>query len=96
MGLQNDKNAGRPIFGDLIARRQPPLLVANKWVLILAMNSADSMHMLDADIQALHDSYVHYNGAIWLAGREATLAQERKQLTFTIAGQYRLETYAHI
>lgn len=91
-GLQNYANAGRPIFGDLIARHQPPLLVANKWVLTLAMNNADSTHMLAADIEALRDSYVHYNGAIWLAGRETTLAQRQQQLAFAIAGRYRLET----
>lgn len=95
-GLQNYNTAGRPIFADLIVRHQPPLLVANKWVLILTMNSPDSTQLLDADIQALRDSYVHYNGAIWLAGRETTLAQGSQQLKFPISGNYRLETDARV
>jgi hypothetical protein len=40
----------------------------------------------------LRDNYVHYAGAIWLAGKRVTLGASPTLLDLPIAGRYRVET----
>lgn len=95
-GVSNYQKAGRPVYGSLLAEDEPPLLIANKTTLISVMNGPDSGLLLAQDMQALLATYVHYNGAIWLAGKELALTQTEHQLTIPFAGQYRVEVTAPI
>ena len=89
-GMRNYRQAGHPLFAALIEEHEPPLLVANKWTLIETMANADSGHLLPQDDRVLRETYVHYNGAIWLAGREITLTAEDEEIAVPFAGRYRV------
>jgi hypothetical protein len=95
-GMKNYRDAGSPVFGPLIAANKPPLLVTNKWTLISTMFGRDSGQLLPEDERLLQETFVHYSGAIWLAGREFTLTQNQTQVQMPYAGQYRVETTAPI
>ncbi len=95
-GMRNYRQAGRPLFGELIEKHNPPLLVANKWTLIETMANPGSGHLLPDDDRVVRESYVHYNGAIWLAGREITLVEGEEPIDMPFAGQYRVNASAAI
>lgn len=95
-GLKNYHARGVPVFVSLIATHQPPLLIANKGPLITTMAREGSGRLLPEDDAALHETYVQYNGAIWLAGRKITLTQTDQPLTVPFAGQYRVQTSAPV
>lgn len=95
-GMNGYRRAGQPIFGTIVATERPPLLIANKRTLIATMRTANSGHLLAEDDVVIRNSYVHYDGAIWLAGREVTLTQAEQVLEMPFAGQYRVETTAPI
>lgn len=97
-GIATYRAAAKPVFADLIARHHPPLLLANRNELYNAMRpEADGgqfIGLLGADQKALQNAYVHYSGAIWLAGKEAILTDRHATLHVPFAGAYRLETEA--
>ena len=95
-GMRNYRQAGQPLFGASIEAHQPPLLVANKWTLIETMANADSGHLLPQDDRVLRKTYVHYNGAIWLAGREITLTGGEEKIAMPFAGRYRVTANAPV
>jgi hypothetical protein len=93
-GLQNYREAGRPVFADIIARSAPPLLLANREELDTAVRFGDSKPgaLLPEDQEILRQSYVHYAGAIWLAGRSLTGTGAEVDLSMPMAGDYRIES----
>lgn len=93
-GLQNYRAAGKPVFADIIARSRPPLLLANRDELAQAVRFGDSRPgaLLPEDQDVLHKSYVHYSGAIWLAGRAFTGTGEEELISMAVAGAYRVES----
>lgn len=93
-GLQDYRAAGKPIFADIIASSRPPLLLANRDELAQAVRFGDSRPgaFLPEDQALLHQSYVHYSGAIWLAGQELTGTGEEEVVSMPIVGTYRVES----
>ncbi|MEM8648728.1 MAG: hypothetical protein AAGF86_20630, partial [Pseudomonadota bacterium] len=95
MGMQHYREKGQPVIADLIETHAPPLLIANRWALHLAMHdpaAEDGLHMLfPEDREILRKSYVHYAGTIWLAGQEVTLDAETTNITLPFPGAYRVE-----
>lgn len=95
-GMAQYRATGEPVMADLIARTAPPLLLASRWHLYHVMTDpviADIPNLLmPADIAALRDTYVHYSGAIWLAGKAVELGDAPTTLVMPISGRYRLES----
>lgn len=97
-GLQNYRAAGQPVFADIIARASPPLLLANRVELAQAVRFGDSRPgaFLPEDQAILQQSYVHYAGAIWLAGRAVTGTGAELSISMPMAGDYRVESPAPV
>jgi hypothetical protein len=93
-GLQNYRAAGRPVFAEIIAQAAPPLLLANREELSLAVRFGDSKPgaLLPQDQRVLQQSYVHYAGVIWLAGRSFIASGTEDTVIVPIAGNYRIES----
>lgn len=93
-GVADYRAAGKPLMADLIERTQPPLLITNRWALRQAMTAPpESDHvfsLLPADEVALRETYVHYSGTIWLAGRELTLDGTTVSVNLPVRGKYRV------
>ncbi len=93
-GVSDYRATGTPMMADLIERTQPPLLLANRWALHQAMTAPpDEDHdyaLLPADEVALRETYVHYSGAIWLAGRTLTLDATPASIDLPVRGSYRV------
>ncbi len=95
-GMARYRATGEPVMADLIARTAPPMLLASRQHLHRVMTDpviADIPNLLmPADIAILRDTYVHYSGAIWLAGKEVELGDAPSTLVMPIPGRYRLES----
>ncbi len=92
-GLDSYRAAGVPRFATIIADARPPLLLANRATMALAVRYGASRPgaLLPEDQQVLHETYVHHAGTIWLAGRALTGTGGALRFTMPFAGHYRLE-----
>ena len=83
-------------MADLLADTQPPLLLANRWALHQAMTSTEivdnAFSLLPEDQTTLREAYVHYSGAIWLAGRKIQLSPEPPEIILPIDGSYQIRS----
>lgn len=95
-GIAQYRAVGKPVFADLIAEEQPPLLLANRNELHAAMRPdiapENLLGLLADDASALRAAYVHHAGAIWLAGQEMTLTRGQATARMPFAGDYRVHT----
>ena len=89
----NDR--GIPIFADIVEKHRPPFLLTTKTALLRAMlpslPASGRTKLLPEDEEVLRRSYVHYSGAIWLAGREVELNGEVSTVRLPFPGRYRVE-----
>jgi hypothetical protein len=97
-GVESYRAANRPVMADLLARRAPPLLIANTSALDLgqpeeAENKTKSYNLFPADINVLRENYIHHWGAIYVAGKRLSLAAGAGTRTFEIIipGPYTME-----
>jgi hypothetical protein len=97
-GLESYRAANRPIMADLLARRAPPLLIANTLALDLSQPDEDESKnnpysLLPADMDILKENFIHHWGAIYVAGKSLSLAAGAGTQTFEILipGLYTLE-----
>ena len=93
-GMAKYRRAGRPVFADLIARHAPPLLIADSPALqraVLGQSGDGPYDLLPADAGVLHDSYVQYWGAIFVAGLRLDARPQAQPVTVRIAGRYRID-----
>jgi hypothetical protein len=97
-GLESYRAANRPIMADLLARRAPPLLIANTPVLDLSQLNAEEAKtspysLLPADMDILKENFIHHWGAIYVAGKRLALAVGTSTRIFEILipGPYTLE-----
>jgi hypothetical protein len=102
-GLEDYLARRQPVLRRAIDERQPPLLIANHPLLdvegaVYPANSASPAGLLKADRDALAESYVHYWGPVYIAGKHlgdlATAGARRFELH--IGGSYRLDTSAPV
>ncbi len=94
-GIANYRAEGTPVFADLIEAHKPPMLLANRDELYAVMRpetvTEPIIGLLEEDAEVLRQTYVHYAGVIWLAGRELTLDQGAVAVAMPFAGRYRVE-----
>ncbi|WP_299851908.1 hypothetical protein [uncultured Roseovarius sp.] len=94
-GIARYQAAGQPVFAGIIAEHQPPLLIANKTALSQTMDPSPEGAvpiLLPEDHAILRQSYVHYAGAIWLAGHSVTLTGDTATIPVPFPGTYRVHS----
>lgn len=100
-GVDNYRQAGRPIFADLVAKDQPPLLFADLpslyGALVPGILVNQDRALLPEDARFLQDNYVRHWGMVFVAGKHLS-SSSHKSLSFgvAVAGEYRIEAAAPV
>lgn len=93
-GIENYREAGRPIMRDLLVEQKPVFLIANVLALMLNYPQHTNRHALMAeDLAVLRDNFIHHWGAIWVLGKKFELAAAGVEHRFEILvpGTYTVE-----
>lgn len=94
-GMQSYRRAGRPMFGELLARGTIPLLIVNGPALQNAMGEFDALprelSLLAGDKAVLRANYVHHWGPLWVAGKTFAGRPEGTPFEIAIPGTYTVE-----
>jgi hypothetical protein len=95
-GVENYRRAGQPVFAELVARHQPPFVLADSPSLYSALVPGVELDsdrtFLPEDTRFLNENYVPHWGMLFVAGKH--LASEGGGVLgfdITVAGEYRLE-----
>jgi len=101
-GMDGYHDAGRPVYPALVARAQPPLLLADSPSLYAALipdvTVAERRVLLPEDIAFLKENYLQHWGMLFVAGKRIELPASGDPAAFDIAvaGAYRLEAAAAV
>jgi hypothetical protein len=96
-GVENYRNAGRPVMQELLHKEAPVFLLANTVLLGLRSGGGADLleeryQWLDEDLATLKDNFVHFWGILYLAGKRFDFAGERSQsFEILLPGPYTLE-----
>ena len=98
-GVENYRRTGQPVFADLIARLQPPFVLADSPSLFAALVPGVKVDptraLLAEDAQALQDNYIRHWGMLFVAGKQLRPV-DGASFDIAIAGAYRLEAAASL
>ena len=95
-GVENYRRAGQPVFAALVARHQPPFVLADSPSLFAALVPGvkvdRSRALLPEDARVLQETYIRHWGMLFVAGRHLQ-STDGTTVSFDIAvaGAYRLE-----
>jgi hypothetical protein len=101
-GMEKYHEASRPLFADLVAKTQPPLLLADAVSLYGAMVPGISvaipeLTLLPTDAAFLRDNYLPHGGMLFVAGKQLKAAAgSEAAFDIAVAGDYRLEAAAPV
>src|SRR4030095_3768662 len=91
-GTEAYREAGKPIFAGIMARRPVPLVVMNHAGLIAAVEDKSTDDpLLPADAALLRDNYVHHWGPLWVAGKRFPAGQPPLTTVVAVEGWYTVE-----
>ncbi len=97
-GVENYRQAGRPLLSDIVARTQPPMLLADAPSLYGALTpgvaAKEARALLPADAAFVKQTYIPHWGMLFVAGKQLAIPVGRRPVAFdiAIAGDYRLES----
>ena len=95
-GVENYRQAGKPIFADLVKRDQPPFVFAAApslyGALVPGVRVTEGRTFLPEDVRFLQENYIRHWGMLFVAGKRLSVP-DGGALAFDIAvtGQYRFE-----
>ncbi|MDH5674837.1 MAG: hypothetical protein OEZ06_22095 [Myxococcales bacterium] len=94
--LERVRDAGQPIFEQLITRHQPKMVLVNIASLSLhrpyKQTGPKSHRLLQADFATLQKNYIHHWGPVWVAGKfMRQLGGKDRNFQVAIAGPYTVE-----
>jgi hypothetical protein len=99
-GLKKYAEAGRPIYGAILASEVVPLLLLNSPTLEDAMgqpvNGKLVTRLLPEDRHILGTNYVQHAGQIWVAGKTLSVGPVAQIVQFAIPGEYTLEALGNL
>jgi hypothetical protein len=99
-GVDKYRDAGEPVFRDLVAKAQPPLLLADSpslyGALVPGVTVVPERALLPEDIAFLQANYLQHWGMIFVAGKDLDLpiSGDAAEFEIAIGGAYRLESDA--
>jgi hypothetical protein len=95
-GVDIYRQAGQPIFADLVAKDQPPFVLADSPSLYGALAPGIEVNqdraLLPEDVHFLQENYVRHWGMLFVAGKH--LQSSDRAIRIAVAGEYRLEATA--
>jgi len=97
-GVEDYHRARAPVFADIVARTQPPLLLADSpslyGAVIPGVTVLPERALFPEDNRFLKDNYVRHWGMLHVAGKQLTIPAGGQPATFdiAIAGDYRVES----
>jgi hypothetical protein len=96
-GIQSYRDAGRPVFAELLRAQGPKFLVVNSPALSSVFEDSsqaearDEQLLLAEDVAVLREHFVHYWGPVYVAGKAMRLPQGADTVwEVLVAGPYRL------
>ena len=101
-GMEVYRDAGRPVFRELIRREHPPFLIANTRSLDPslsqeALRARGGLTLLEEDFAVLGETYVHHWGLLYVAGKRLDLsAGAPVDFEILIPGRYTLEAAGEV
>ena len=95
-GVDTYRQAGQPIFAELVAKDQPPFVLADSpslyGALVPGIEVNQDRALLPEDARFLQQNYVRHWGMLFVAGKR--LQSSDRTFRNAVAGQYRLEAAA--
>jgi hypothetical protein len=93
-GVENYRRAGQPVFAELVARDQPPFVLADSPSLYAALVPGVELDrdrtFLPEDMRFLKENYIPHWGMLFVAGKHLAGAGA-VDFDIAVAGEYRLE-----
>lgn len=91
-GMENYRDANRPVFDEILARSGAPLLLVNHAAFEAAVNGGvPSVPLLPQDAAVLRDNFIHHWGPLWVAGKAVPPGDSVTVTAIAIAGPYTVE-----
>ncbi|WP_438958683.1 hypothetical protein [Porticoccus sp.] len=99
-GTESYREAGEPIFGDIIEEQQPKFLLANKLQLDLGLPDEvrkkvihPDYDLLGDDLNTLRENYIPHWGKLYVAGKYLVVSKPNKyyEIKVLIEGKYTFE-----
>ena len=95
-GVENYRRAGQPVFAALVARNQPPFVLADApslyGALVPGVAVEQGRTFLPEDARFLQDNYIRHWGMLFVAGKH--LDSSATSFDIAVSGDYRLEADA--
>ena len=97
-GVEQYRQAGKPVFADIVAKTQPPMLLADApslyGALIPGVTVKEERALLEPDARFVKENYIAHWGMLFVAGKQLAIPTGRSPVTFdiAIAGDYRIES----
>ena len=92
-GVENYRRAGQPVFAALVARNQPPFVLADSpslyGALVPGVAVDQDRTFLPEDTRFLQDNYIRHWGMLFVAGKH--LDPSATGFDIAVSGDYRLE-----
>jgi hypothetical protein len=92
-GVENYRRAGQPVFAALVARNQPPFVLADSpslyGALVPGVEVDQDRTFLPEDTRFLQDNYIRHWGMLFVAGKH--LDSSAASFDIAVSGEYRLE-----
>ena len=92
-GVENYRRVGQPVFAALVARNQPPFVLADSpslyGALVPGVVVDQDRSFLPEDTRFLQDNYIRHWGMLFVAGKH--LGSPATNFDIAVAGAYRLE-----
>jgi hypothetical protein len=99
-GVENYRRAGEPVFAGLVARDQPPFVLADAPSLYGALVPGVTVNgdraFLPEDVRFLQENYIRHWGMLFVAGKHLRSADGENVVAFDMAvgGEYRFDSAA--
>lgn len=91
-GLKNYRSGGKQTLRAMMGEQPVPLLVLNHGVLAdAAVGRRGDENLLDADAEALRESYIPHWGPVWVAGKRLPTGTAPLSIGIAVPGTYTLE-----
>jgi len=97
-GIESYTHRKKPILKQTIQNNNPPFFIANVGSLDIekqtSLQSYKQYELLETDLHALTDNYIHHWGELYVAGKHFNLSEAKPEASFfiQIQGVYTLES----